>query len=58
MEGVRPIKPDGAKQLGFSDELWRTVELCWSEDRDARPGVGDIFSCLDDTAAFWYMREY
>jgi len=58
MEGVRPIKPERAKQLGFNDELWRTVELCWLEDRNARPGVGDILSCLNDAAAFWYMREF
>jgi len=58
MEGVRPRKPQGAKQLGFSDELWRTVELSWLEDRDARPGVENILSCLNDAARFWYMREF
>ena len=58
VEGVRPIKPEGAKRLGFNDELWRTVELCWSEDRNVRPGVGDIHSCLSDAAALWNMREF
>jgi len=58
LEGVRPKKPEGAKQLGFGDELWRTVELCWLEARDARPSAGDILSCLDDAAALWYMREF
>ena len=57
-EGVRPMKPEGAKQLGFSDKLWRMVELCWLEDRNARPGVEEVHSCLDDAAAFWYMREF
>jgi len=57
-EGVRPAKPKGAKQLGFNNELWRTVELCWLEDRNARPDVGVIHSCLNDAAAFWYMREF
>jgi hypothetical protein len=42
MEGVRPKKRDEAKRLGFSDELWRTVELCWQEDHDARPSVEEI----------------
>lgn len=28
-EGVRPKKPEGAKRLGFGDELpWRAVEPC------------------------------
>ena len=57
MEGVRPVKPGGAKRLGFSDELWKTVELCWLEDRDARPSVGDIISCLNRAVAFWDTRE-
>jgi hypothetical protein len=30
---------------GSSDELWRTIELCWSEDHDVRPVV-EILSCL------------
>jgi len=51
------MKPEGAKQLGFNDELWRTVELCWVEDRNARPVIGDICSCLADAAASWNMTE-
>jgi hypothetical protein len=43
--------------LGFSDELWRIVELCWLEDRNARPGVEDILSSLKDATAFWSMGE-
>ena len=58
VEGIRPEKPERAKQLGFSDELWAIVKLCWLENRDARPGVEDILSCLTDAAAFWYMREF
>jgi len=53
MEGVRPEKPNEYKHLGFSDELWRTVELCWLEDRNARPGIEDIFSCLNNVVEFW-----
>jgi len=58
MEGVRPQKPEGAAQLGFSDELWRTVELCWLEVRDARPSVGDVLPFLTNATLFWYMREF
>ena len=57
MEGVRPEEPEGMGRLGFSSELWRIVELCWLEDRDARPCVEDVLSCLNDAAAFWYTRE-
>ena len=57
VEGIRPKKPEGAKRLGFSDELWKTVELCWREDPNARPVVEEILSALNETTAFWYMRE-
>jgi hypothetical protein len=57
MEGVRPRKPEGAKHLGFSDELWRTVELCWLQDRNARPKVEAILLCLNDAATFWDTRD-
>jgi hypothetical protein len=55
--GIRPEKPAGAKQLGFSDELWETVKLCWVGDRDVRPSVEDILSSLNETTAFWSMRD-
>ena len=57
-EGDRPEKPEGAKPLGFSNELWRMIELCWLEDRNARPSVEEILSYLNDAAAFWYMKEF
>ena len=56
-EGIRPEKPEGAQRLGFSNELWRTVELCWLEDRNARPSVEDILSSLKDAAAFWDKKD-
>ena len=58
MVGARPKKPKAGKRLGFSDELWRTVEMCWSEDRDMRPRVAVILSCLNTAAWTWCMREF
>ena len=55
--GIRPEKPEEAKRLGFSDGLWRTVELCWLEDRSARPGVEDILFSLNEATAFWDIRD-
>jgi len=56
-EGNRPKKPEDAKLLGFSDELWETVELSWLEDPTARPGVGKILSGLTNATAFWSVRD-
>ena len=58
MNRVRPKKPEEAKHLGFSNELWGTIELCWREDRNARPVVEEILSSLKDATAFWYMRDF
>jgi len=51
------MKPERATRLGFSDDLWRTVELCWLEDRNARPGVDYILASLKYAAALWHTRE-
>ena len=40
VEGGRPEKPEDILRLGFTEELWGTIEQCWLEDREARPGVG------------------
>jgi hypothetical protein len=58
LKGVRPKKPEGAKRLGFSDELWRIAERCWLEDRNARPSVEDILYSLNETTEFWYMTGF
>jgi hypothetical protein len=57
MEGVRPKKPEEAKRLGFSNKLWKMVELCWQEDRNARPVVEEILSALNEATPFWHTRE-
>jgi hypothetical protein len=37
------MKLEEAKRLGFSDNLWRMVELCWLEDYNTWPSIGDPF---------------
>jgi len=56
MGGTRPEKPEGAARLGFNDELWKIIELCWLENRNARPGVEGILSCLNGATALWDTR--
>ena len=58
IEGDRPEKPEDAAHLGFSNELWKAIELCWLEDYSARPSVEKILSCLNNAAALWYTREF
>jgi hypothetical protein len=58
MEGVRPVKPEGAARLGFTEDLWRTLEQCWLEDRSVRPGVEEILRSLNDATIQWDTRKF
>ena len=55
--GERPEKPEEAARLGFNDELWAIVEQCWKPEREDRPTVEEILSCLNDATVFWYTRQ-
>ena len=46
--GTRPKKPEDAARFGFTDGLWAILERCWSADKEARPELGTILSCLSD----------
>ena len=53
LSGVRPKRPPSAAMFGFTDGLWKILERCWSEDRDARPDVQAILSQLNYAARAW-----
>ena len=50
-KGTRPEKPEDAAGFGFTDGLWEIVEQCWSADRDARPTLEVVLSCLREAAS-------
>ena len=53
IEGYRPKKPDAAESLGFTNELWRTVQQCWLAEAGARPDVRTILSHLNYATWSW-----
>ncbi|KAF9790526.1 kinase-like domain-containing protein [Thelephora terrestris] len=55
--GVRPKKPEEAARLGFTEDLWKTVEQCWLEDRGGQPSVEDILPYLNDATLHWDTRQ-
>ena len=57
VEGYRPRKPDGANSLGFTDELWKTIQRCWLADPNARPDVKAILSQLNHATWSWERRR-
>ena len=42
LQGVHPRR--GA---GFTDDLWRMLELCWVPQPSARPSIEDVLHCLE-----------
>jgi len=52
-KGTRPERPEDAARFGFTDELWEIVERCWSADRDTRPTLEAVLSCLREAASRW-----
>ena len=57
LNGTRPTKPEDAASLGFTSGLWEIVEQCWLADRNARPTLRAILSCLSKAAASWDDRR-
>jgi hypothetical protein len=46
LEGERPGRPQGVKGMWFTDDLWATLQACWSHQPIARPTVEAVFECL------------
>ena len=57
LNGTRPAKPEDAASLGFTSELWEIVEQCWLADRNERPTLSAVLSCLTDAAPSWTDRR-
>ena len=55
-EGYRPKKPDGAENIGFTNELWEIVRQCWLEDASARPDVRTVLNHLNHATWSWERR--
>ena len=44
MGGERPERP---KEAWFTDDLWSTLEQCWSSQPERRPTIGAVLECLE-----------
>ena len=43
MAGERP-----PREVGFTDGLWKMLELCWVAQPKDRPSIESVFQCLED----------
>ena len=53
IDGDRPGRPQGAEGPWFVDDLWETLELCWSPSPKSRPTVEVVLDCLKWVSPFW-----
>ena len=51
IEGERPERPDGI--LWFTDNLWRTLEQCWSPQPNDRPTIEAVFKAFGPVSSSW-----
>ena len=45
LEGKRP-----SREVGFTDGLWKMLELCWMPQPDCRPCTENVLQCLERVA--------
>ena len=50
IEGTLPERPEGP---WFTDDLWRTLERCWSPQPKDRPAIEVVLECLGRVATTW-----
>jgi len=53
IDGDCPGRPQGAEGPWFTDDLWETLELCWSPFPKSRPPVEVVLDCLKRASQTW-----
>ena len=53
IEGERPGRPEGAKGVWFTDDLWGTLTLCWAAQPESRPNIEAVLECLQRVSGDW-----
>ena len=53
LEGERPSRPHGAERVWFTDDLWNTLQMCWSPQPKNRPTIEVVFECLKQVSMAW-----
>ncbi|PCH41787.1 kinase-like protein [Wolfiporia cocos MD-104 SS10] len=54
LNGARPSRPEGTKELGLSDMLWDFINECWAANPADRPSIDTILNklhALDEDSA-------
>ena len=50
IDGEHPERPNG---LWFTDDLWGTLERCWTPQSNDRPTIAAVLECLEQVSTTW-----
>ena len=53
LEGERPGRPEGVERAWFTDDLWVTLQVCWSRQPNDRPTIDAVLECLTRASKTW-----
>ena len=53
VNGGRPERPEGPEAIWFMDELWETLERCWSPELKLRPTLVAVSEHLEQGSMAW-----
>ena len=55
LEDERPPRPRDSERLGFSDDVWESLQKCWEKEPSAQPSVDTVSACLKQAAETWVV---
>ena len=53
LDGERPSMPEGAEGAWFTDDLRKTLNLCWATQPEGRPSIKVVLECLEQVSGTW-----
>ena len=53
LAGERPGRPQGANVSWFTDDMWETLQCCWSSQPEDRPTIEAVLRRLEDVSSTW-----
>ena len=53
LQGEHPGRPQGERGIWLGDDLWATLQLCWSLRPKDRPTIEAVSECLEGVSEGW-----
>jgi len=53
VDGKRPNRPQAGEQVGLTEEMWKSIGKCWTEDPNKRPVIDEVVRAWDG-----FVSEY